>query len=444
MNVLFKQDTHLPTIIGITSALLYLSLAFGSRSYGDLGLNHLLIVSSSCALMSFYLWHVLNKSGQQIGLLTLFGFAIVFRFIGGFTFPILEDDFYRYLWDGRMTWLNGTPYDVAPSSAFDDETLTDRFELILDSINYPNVTTVYGPSCQWLFALAYLISPGEIWPLKLILAIVDLILIASLLKLAKPNSVLLYAWSPLVIKEFVITVHPDILGALFVVLTLLTLQHKRMIMVGGFLALAAGVKVFALILVPFILQFNLRAWLSFITTAILVAFPFGLLQAWVPGGLSAMGDTWLFNAPVYFIFGQIFAISYIKLSLLCVLAVGCGIYFWRLIIIPKLHGSGTDVASPPLIRGDLLFACLFLCAPVMNAWYFAWLLPFAVIRPTVWAWLASITILLSYASGLNLTNSSLEAYALSPWVIAIEYVPPLLAFMAAPYLTRYYNSIKNL
>ena len=65
--------------------------------------------------------------------------------IGFCTFPILEDDIYRYLWDGRMTIENGSPYNISPAEFFSATDLGERFDAILSSINYPNIATIYGP-----------------------------------------------------------------------------------------------------------------------------------------------------------------------------------------------------------------------------------------------------------------------------------------------------------
>jgi len=256
------RTTYIAISAGLLSAMAYGYLASQSQFYGDATLSQLLWVAWPCACLSFGLWFVYERRGQQIDVWLLLGFAILFRLIGLSSFPILEDDFYRYLWDARMTVELGSPYASAPADFFASDTISERFETILDGINYPEVKTVYGPTIQWVFALAYLISPGEVWPLQLFMGIADIAVILILLQLAKPNSVLLYAWSPLIIKEFVISAHPDVLGVAFVVLALLAIQRKQMILAGGLLALACGVKVFAILLVPFLLRFNWRAWLA--------------------------------------------------------------------------------------------------------------------------------------------------------------------------------------
>ena len=425
VNRLAQLDPNKQALIaGALSSLAYVYMAFSSRAYGDFNLTQLLCVSFFCAALSFWVWHVHNQQKQEIKLSTLVGFAILFRVIGGFTFPILEDDFYRYLWDARMTVEMGSPYGVAPSEFFGSQHISERFETILDGINYPFVETIYGPTCQWLFAMAYLISPGEIWPLQLLIGLIDLAVVLLLLKLTKPTSVLLYAWSPLVIKEFVITTHPDVAGVMLIVLALLMLTKRQFVVAGICMGLACGVKIFAVMLLPFLLRFEWKAWLAFLVTAALIASPFGVLEAWLPGGLSAMGGNWIFNAPLYllaeFTIGQWVSLSSLKLLLIGTLAVACASYLFLYL------KKGPSVVAHRQLRGDLLYAGLFLCAPAFNAWYLVWLLPFAVFRPSVWAWLSSVTILLSYASGINLDNSGLEPYEHYGWVVALEFIPLIL------------------
>ena len=65
--------------------------------------------------------------------------------------------------------------------------------------------------------------------------------------------------------------------------------------------------------------------------------------------------------------------------------------------------------------------------PVVNAWYLLWLLPFAVIRPSAWAWTASVAVLLSYVTGLNLNDLQMDPFGHPFWVRPVEYGVILLA-----------------
>lgn len=413
----FKEHLFL-IISGVLSALAYGYLAYQSQSYAQAKLSDLWIVCISCGVLSFMVWGVYYFQEKHLPIALLVFFAILFRLIGIIGFPVLEDDFYRYLWDGRMTIETGSPYLFPPSYYFDIE-LNDQFEAILGLINYPDIATVYGPICQWLFALTYLLFPGEVWPLQTIFALADLGIILILLRMAKPVFVLLYAWSPLLIKEFAFTAHPDVLGALFLLAAFFTYTRHYIYWAAILLALAAGVKVFALIIAPILLRFNWRAWSVFIATAILIALPFGIKNAWIPEGLQAMAGTWLFNAPLYYLFSWWASIDLIKATLLAIFATSIAAYFVYL-LLKKQHLP---------IRADYLFGLLFLCTPVFNAWYLVWLLPFAVIYSTCWAWVASVSVFLSYASGINMPDSQLDLYQQPGWSLIIQFGVILVALL---------------
>lgn len=407
-------------IAGILSAFAYIYLAINSQHYGQVTLVQMLSVCFFCAALSGVIWVHHYRTQQDVSIKLMLGYAIAFRVIGLFSFPVLEDDVYRYLWDGRQTIVSGNPYLHPPSDFFNVDNLSERFEDILDGINYPYVATVYGPTSQWLFAAAYLISPGEIWPLQLILIAADLILIWLLMGIAKPNAVLLYAWCPLVIKEFAFTAHPDLLGALFMVCALRAYLNKQAVFVGLLMGLACGVKVFPILILPFLFKFNWRAWTAFIITVILIALPFGLSQAWFPEGLKVMSGDWFFNAPIYIAYNTLtpddYSLTPVKIVIIISFVTFCANALLKHLIQHYKHKQTTN-----LPRGDILFGLMLICLPALNPWYAIWLLPFAVLTPTFWAWAGSSILLLSYASGINLNNPELGSYQIPNLILAIEF-----------------------
>ena len=396
-------------LAGLMALLAYAYLAWVSDGYGTADLVDLLVSSAVAATACFGLWYYCHRTGEPISAGHILVWAMLFRLVGVLGYPILEDDIYRYLWDGRMLVEAGSPYGVAPSEFF-GANLTPRFDAILDGINYPDVPTIYGPVNQWLFGLSYLIAPGQIWPLQVVFALADIALIVVLMRLAPAKYVLLYAWSPLLVKEFAFTAHPDVLGALFLMVAVWAYRHNRWVLTAASLAVAVGVKIFALIMVPIMLRWQLKGWAVFVLTAVLIAWPLGVLDAWLPGGLEAMAGGWLFNAPVYQLLADLVPLTAIKAGLLLVFILVWTGYFFK--------GNQREGSIP---RGDWLFGLLFLCMPVLNAWYLVWLLPFAVIYPSRWSWTASVSLLLAYGIGLNLGAENLAPYQ-QPWQwVAIEF-----------------------
>ena len=136
------------TICGVVSACLYCALTIRSQSYAQAGHIELWIVAGCCAALSFWVFYYHHKNNIPVPVVSLLFWALCFRLIGVAGFPILEDDFYRYLWDGRMLVETGSPYRLAPAEFFGAENIPEKFESILDRINYPDIATVYGPVCN--------------------------------------------------------------------------------------------------------------------------------------------------------------------------------------------------------------------------------------------------------------------------------------------------------
>lgn len=394
---------------GFISAIAYCYLAVQSQAYGKADLFDLYL--TSCVVCIIIAWIYCNFKNKPISLTVIFFWAVLFRIIGIMGFPVLEDDFFRYLWDGYQFVTTGSPYTHPPIYYFANNNIHDSFEVILDGINYPHINTVYGPLNQWLFALAYLISPGEIWPLQLILSLFDLLLIYILSRVAEAKYILLYAWNPLTIKEIAFTAHPDIMGIFFIMAAVI-LFRKYIYLTAICCALAVSSKIFAIIIVPLLLSFHWRAWGLFLFSIALTCLPFINDFGRMAEGLTSMAELWLFNAPIYYLLLNFISTNTAKILML-LLFTGCWIIYATYYL-----NSASRVRIP---RGDILFGIFLLCIPVLNPWYLLWLLPFAVIYPTFSAWVSSIAILLAYVIGLNLATTELSPYGQPLWAIITQF-----------------------
>lgn len=237
------------------------------------------------------------------------------------------------------------------------------------------------------------------------------------------HAIILYAWSPLIIKEVAITLHPDVLAVCFSLAALLALSYSRSFLAVILIALAAGSKVFALLLVPLILQHYWRRWLLFTVVIVAISYPLGIVDAWLPDGLSAMAQSWFFNAPLYTILSNFFSFTQSKIILLSLLAI-----FWLAGFYYPLY-KGKPIES---MRYDYLFGVFLLCIPVLNAWYLIWLLPFGVLFFSYWLWAASLLVLLiSYSTGINTNHggSTQGLYDLPTIFLAFEFGVVLLLFI---------------
>ena len=464
-----KIQNTIVIVAGAVCFLSYVLLMQRSSEYGTATLFDLSLSAIICLVATLVIFILAWRKVIQLRAWHIVIFAILFRVVGASGYPVLEDDHFRYLFDGWLTVENGTPYGIAPNTLFSTDAAGSlnsnntadtlaNFELIddaIDGINYPGLPTVYGPTAQWIFAAAYLLAPAEVWPLQLFCSIADILIVLMLLRLSTAESrcwLLLYAWSPLLIKEFSFSAHIDVIGVCFLLFAWLLVKRMgnnsansmvNILLTGVLIACAAGIKPFALIVAPFILG---RYWLGYCSLAFsmaILAWPFGMLAAWMPDGLTAMADQWLFNAPLYLLWitwappdmisGGLQVIK--GLALLCFALVWGGVvikWLWpnlNLVIalegaLMRCLGKQASISLPSNPSVWLMFLFL-LILPVLNPWYIVWALPFAVLRPELrssWAlWMASATFLLSYATGLNLGHPQIGLYGLPGWVVVLEF-----------------------
>ena len=348
----------------------------------------------------------------------ILGWAILFRCCGLFGGPVLEDDYFRYLWDGYQFATNGTPYGVAPSLFFSESSVPYEFQRILDQINYPDVPTIYGPTVQLLFLLGYLINPAEVIVLQSLLIVFDLVLILLLRHLVDSPTLVLYAWCPLLIKEVAFTAHPDILGICLLFAACLFHIRGSYRLVGVLLGLAVGAKIFALLFLPFLLwPGKLKVLSGFGITLALLYLPHLVQGVTDVTALLIFADQWQYNAFVYAIVSNFLDPTVSKILL------GISASFF----IGWLWFGFRKIPFISIPRGDWIFGVLLLVAPVINAWYVLWILPFLVLRPSRWGWTASVALLLAYINYGNLGVTSADPFTLPGYVQVTEFTLIALA-----------------
>ncbi len=427
-NKTIYDSTVIIHLSGFVSAMAYGYLAYLSTS-SVVDVYLLWGLCFGLGLLSFGLCYLLKTRDAAFNIYAVIVWAVIFRLLGVYGDPILEDDYYRYLFDAYLLFETGSPYGVSPADYFDEAFLSIRFEDIVSAINHPHLSTVYGPVCQLFFALAYLIAPGEIWPLQLLFAMVDMMIIYVLFHFNIQYKMILYAWCPLVIKEFAFTAHTDVLGVFLLLLAYYVLckkSHLHFAIIPILLALSVASKIFALLVLPFFMGFDWRKWLVFSFSLILIYLPFLPLtlftdpllhfNQWLAtkeSGILAMSSGWLFNAPIYY------ALSFIEVFklqtyLLVLLGLACACYFMYL------------YPNTQKVRLDHVYVLFLLAIPVLNPWYVLWVLPFACLQKAIWPWVASLSVLLAYGHGLNLSQGY-NAYEQPMQLVFIEYTAILIA-----------------
>lgn len=356
------------------------------------------------ALVSFLLWRRVALTARTVMLV-----AVAAHGIALFGHTVFEDDYYRFLWDGWRVLEAGTPYGVPPAQFSDDPAIPPAWQAVLEWVNYPELSTIYGPALQGLFAgLAAIAGPDPIG-LRIAFAAAALGLSALVLRRHDPGRAALFAWNPLVVAESTLHLHPDILMALALFAGLVA-GRRHPIAAGVFLGLAAGIKIVALAAWPLLMRLKPRALAGAVAVLGALYLPFAMQGQGIGFETTATFATdWYFN-PLAFE------------PLLWLLGPGGGRVAALLLaglLVLRLHARARDTNGVPLAA---IFGAILVFAPAVNPWYLLWLLPFALDRREVWPYAASAALPLSYLTGLNLENYELDGFALHPLAQAGEWV----------------------
>lgn len=217
----------------------------------------------------FFLF-VLYLKKWKAGFWTVAGLAILFRLIFLPVIPNLSQDFYRFIWDGRMLLQGLNPYLTTPLSYIDagnDSIVAQAQELYagMGTLNGKHFTN-YPPVNQLLFGIAALISGKSIvgsvvvFRISTILADVGIIYFGKKLlqRLGmKGYHIFWYALNPFIIIEMTGNLHFESVMLFFVVWSLCLLAQGRWIFSAIVLALSVSTKLIPLLLLPLFLQYFL-------------------------------------------------------------------------------------------------------------------------------------------------------------------------------------------
>ena len=351
------------------------------------------------------------------------GFTIAFiliRIILISIHPIGSDDYYRYLWDGKVQMNGKNPYSYAP----DDIALNSLHSDILPKlVNHPEMKTIYPPLSEILFFISYLIGGESFIGIKILILIFDLITIWGIFlilkKLKLPEKYLLiYIFCPLIIFQFFIDAHVDGFGLPFLIFSLYFYLDKKNNLSYILLGLSLCVKPLGLILVP-IYFFSDKNFTERIKAAVIPVLIFGL--SYVPyiftgtpfKALMEFTENWTFNGVIFNILDS-FIKDNQRTRLICagLLAISyIGVLFTKKDILEKLY---------------LSIFLLYIFSPVVHPWYLSW---FVLLLPIVPRWSG-----IAYVSLISLTAFTVLNYQLHGiWkdytpVLMIEYAPVLLLF----------------
>lgn len=380
---------------------------------------------SALFLLYFFLVKYIKDSRE------VFFTAIFFRLLLLFSIPALSDDFYRFVWDGRLL-LNGiNPYTILPSDFIQSP---DFQRVIIDKsiftkLNSPNYYTVYPPFNQLIFVVSAWFSQGSLFGnvislrVFILLAEIGTLFILGSLKTPALNKekasgntkLALYAFNPLIILELTGNLHFEAV-VIFFLLLVYRFRKKTLLISTFFFACAVSTKMLPLIFIPLIIKFLgikkgilYASIVGIFTLVLFLPFLDKMLIEKLFSSVNLYFQKFEFNGSIYYLIRAIgFKITGYNIigtagKILALLT------FWGVLLI--------SWKSKNFFLGALAILTLyFSVATTVHPWYAANLVAIAIFTqfryPIVW----SYTIFLSYATyQTNLYQENL-------WLVVLEYL----------------------
>jgi len=256
------------------------------------------------------------------------------------------------------------------------------------------VPTIYPPGAQAVYLLSYLLAPSNLFFLKGIFIVFDMVTCGALaLLLARrgldPRRVVIYAWCPLPIVEFAIQGHMDVVTLMFMVLAVLCATYSwrgSRALTGFLIGMATLTKIYPIFLLVVILRRHDWSLLYTCFATIIVGYvPFLILgHGQVLGYLSTYSSEQGGNAGVVQLVTYSITHNYgfpltttITVERIVDLIIACGISL--VVLALRLMNVGTEA------KILLLIGTILAISSHVFPWYTTVLLPWiAILIGPVW------------------------------------------------------------
>lgn len=432
LKSIFLKVNKIPILLALASMLFYASFAY------DLVRTDYIKLLSLYAGLFFLFYKLIQITKHDIKLLTWIAFA--FRAIFILAIPNLSQDFYRFIWDGRMILEGFNPYLYTPESFISNSEfpIAQAQELYngMGTLN-GNHFTNYPPLNQFCFIIAGLFAGksilGSVIVLRLIIIAADFGILYFGKKLLKNlnlpvHHIFWYILNPFIIIELTGNLHFEGVMIFFLVWSLYVLQQGKWQWAAVILALSVSVKLIPLIFLPLIWKYlKLKKGFLFccITglTTLALFLPFYATE-FLTNYTETVGlwfQNFEFNASFYYLFREIgyWVSGYNQIAI-----IGKMMALLVFLIVLALAFFRKNNSLKHLILSMILaLTCYYFLSTTVHPWYVATLLFLSVFTnykfPLAW----SFMIIFSYLAYANTDNTE------NLWIIAFEYVVVIAVFL---------------
>lgn len=415
---------NIPILLLLTSCAFYWSFAY------DLERSDFIKLFSLYAGLFFLGWKFfqIEKNNFQF----LLGAALLFRLIFLFAIPNLSQDFYRFIWDGKLLLEGINPYLNTPIDYFSQGNLPfeNARELYfgMGKLSAGNPTN-YPPLNQLVFALAALLGGksilGAVISMRTIIIAADLGIFYFGRKLLRnlnlsENRIFWYLLNPFIIIELTGNLHFEGVMLFFLIAALYLLQEKKWIWSAIFLALSVSVKLLPLIFLPlFFRKLGAKKAIKYYSIVgginLLLFLPFFSIQ-FLNNYLASI-NLWFqkfeFNASLYYLIRWI---GYQAEGYNIIQSAGpiLGVSVLLLVLLLAFFRKNRTLENL-LISMMLAISFYFFAATTVHPWYLATPLLLSIFTRFRFVQVWSLVVVLSY---FTYSHPTFEE---NMWLIVLEY-----------------------
>ncbi|APY01332.1 mannosyltransferase [Lacinutrix venerupis] len=430
-SAVFKAN-KLPILLTIISAVLYFTFAYNLERTA-----HFKLVSIYVLLFTSFYFLIKNNK-ENINFLT--AIAFLFRAIFILSIPNLSQDFYRFIWDGRLILQGINPYLHTPESYISQAQYpVAQAQELYNGMRQLNAShfTNYPPINQLCFIIAGVFAGksivGSAMVLRLLIIAADFGILyygkKLLIQLKLPaHNIFWYILNPFIIIELTGNLHFEGVMIFFLIWSLYLLHSGKWKWAAVVFALSIATKLVPLMFLPLFFWWFLKeqttknfikliSFYAIVLVTILLLFAPFFSSQFIDNYAKTVGlwfSNFEFNASIYYIAR---AIGYWFRGYNEIAVIGKILPIITILFILYLSFLKKNTSLQKLITAMLFSFTIYLfLSTTVHPWYIATILMLSIFTnykfPLVW----SFIIIISYLAYANADNTE------NLWVIALEYL----------------------
>ncbi len=444
----------MPLLFGLLCVVFYYSFAY------HLERSDFIKLITLYGGLFFITYQLIKIYGTSFWLLA--GIGLIVRLIFLPAIPNLSQDFYRFIWDGRLALQGVSPYlfsvDTVLESQLAHVSQEDLLRREMGDLNAGHFSN-YPPVNQLFFVLGGLISgktiTGAVIVMRACIIAADVGILFFGKKLLEQlqlpkKTIFWYFLNPFIIIELTGNLHFEGVMLFFVMAGLYFLSQRRWVLSAVFWGLSISTKLLPLLLLPLFFNYFLKpknGSLGFwrlvgfygicLLTTLLTFIPF-LSEVFVQNFTETIAlwfQKFEFNASIYYIIRWI---GYQVVGWNIIESVGKILPLIVISVILIMSFFRRNNTLPQLLTAMVLaLFTYFLLSTTVHPWYVATPLLLSLFTryrfPIVW----SATVMLSYAA---YGNSNFDE---NLWLVALEYLVVLGFVIIELFFPKKFSFVRN-